>query len=110
MDAAQQIILFSNADAIIGCHGSGLVWLNFCKPYIPVIEIQTPYFMKTGIPKHDFCLISQANKLNHAIYSCTNITGEPLDPYNVRANVDIDTLSAILDESWLARPPQIYYL
>jgi len=60
LTVAQQAQLFSQAEVIIGAHGSGLANLVFCSPGCTVVELFSPYYLRT-----DYWMISQYLQLHH---------------------------------------------
>jgi hypothetical protein len=98
-----QIKIFYNAEKIIAAHGSGLAWLNFCKPCTKIIEIITPYFFKDGYAKPDFWFISQNNYLDHKTFLVSNdqILGDGMHPYDHNYNLSWGSISLIFNEVYL---------
>ena len=96
LNIKDQINIFKAAKIIISTHGSGLVWLNFCKPGTIVVELITPYFIKNEIIKPDFWFISQALGLIHIPYviSQENIIGE----INHHNNLEVSLESSEIEE------------
>ncbi|MGD1865618.1 MAG: glycosyltransferase 61 family protein [Phormidesmis sp.] len=60
LSVAQQMTLFSQAEAIVGAHGSGLANLVFCSPGTAVVEMFSPNYLRT-----DYWMISQYLQLHH---------------------------------------------
>lgn len=91
-----QINIFASAKTIVSTHGSGLVWLNFCKRNTIVIELITPYFFNGKSVKSDFWFISQAHNLKHLSVVGFPVIGNPSDAYNNNVIVDCEILYHIL--------------
>lgn len=60
LSVMEQAELFSNAEAVVAPHGSGLANLVFCSPNTTVIEFFSPYYLRT-----DYWMISQYLQLRH---------------------------------------------
>ncbi len=73
LSVAQQATLFSEAEAIIGAHGSGLTNLVFCSPGTVVVELFSPYYLRT-----DYWMISQYLQLHHYYMVGKRFTFQPL--------------------------------
>ncbi len=78
LSVAEQIMLFHNADIIVGEHGAAFANIIFCKPTTKIIEITH------NLPNNCFWWISQLFNLNYTIFPLTNIEldifGEPINP------------------------------
>lgn len=82
---AGQINLFANADRIISPHGSGLVWLNFCKPGTKCLEIFSPYFKapNQSHPRYDFWVTANHVGVDYKALFLEDAVGKSDDPYEL---------------------------
>jgi tetratricopeptide (TPR) repeat protein/capsular polysaccharide biosynthesis protein len=60
MTVLEQVALFANAKVIISPHGSSLTNLVFCSPGATVVELFSPYYVRT-----DYWMIGQQLQLKH---------------------------------------------
>jgi capsular polysaccharide biosynthesis protein len=87
MSIVEQILLFQNAEFVIGTHGAGLTNLLFCEPGTKVIE-----FMPSVEMRPFFWLISDKLNLTHAVQFCA-AAGD--DGFQANLNVDLEKLEAL---------------
>jgi hypothetical protein len=93
---AQQIQLFFNAEKIISIHGSGLVWLNFCREATRVIEILSPWFLTQDYLKHDFWIIGHHRNLSYKSLYVEKIIGDSSSAYDYDVQINPNTLLQLL--------------
>ncbi len=88
---SQQIKYFYNAERILSIHGSGLVWLNFCRQATKVVEVLSPWFKQGDYLKHDFWVIGNNAGLNYKSLYVEDIVGDASSPYdyNVLLNANV---------------------
>ena len=87
LSIVDQILLFQNAEFVIGVHGAGLTNLLFCEPGTKVIE-----FMPSVEMRPFFWLISEKLNLVHAVQFCATFDG---DSFRASLDVDIEKLQAL---------------
>jgi len=87
MSIVEQILLFQNAEFVIGTHGAGLTNLLFCEPGTKVIE-----FMPSIEMRPFFWLISDKLNLTHAVQFCAAAGDEG---FQANLNVDVEKLEAL---------------
>jgi hypothetical protein len=92
----QQIQYFFNAEKIISMHGSGLVWLNFCRENTKVIEILSPWFRTQDYLKHDFWIIGNHRNLNYKSLYVDKIIGDSSSAYHYDVVVNPASLLELL--------------
>jgi hypothetical protein len=93
---AQQIQYFFNAEKIISIHGSGLVWLNFCRENTKVIEILSPCFRTQDYLKQDFWIIGNHRNLNYKSLYIEKIIGDSSSAYHYDVVINPNTLLELL--------------
>ena len=86
---ADQVLMFQNAEFVVGAHGAGLTNLLFCEPGTRVIE-----FMPTVEMRPFFWLISEKLGLRHGMQFCSGVGGRD---FNAPIRVDIEKLAALYD-------------
>jgi glycosyltransferase involved in cell wall biosynthesis len=87
MTIEDQILLFQNAEFVIGPHGAGLSNLLFCKPGTKVIE-----FMPSVETRPFFWLISEKLDLVHGVQFCSATKGQG---FQAAVIVDVSKLQAL---------------
>ncbi len=87
MGIEEQILLFQQAEFVVGAHGAGLTNLLFCEPGTKVIE-----FMPSAEMRPFFWIISEKLNLVHAMQFCAGVGGEG---FQASLDVDIDKLQAL---------------
>jgi len=98
LDLAGQINLFNSAKTIISPHGSGLVWLNFCRPNTKCIEIFNSFFVnRETYPRYDFWISANQNNVNYTPLFVEDCVGDPEDPYELNLRVNVDHINRILN-------------
>ena len=104
LTVAQQVQLFATAEAIVGAHGSGLTNLVFCSPGCSVVELFSPYYLRT-----DYWMISQYLQLQHYYLVGESFPFEPLRqlmyPSALTEDfaVDVNELRSLLKQLGLTR-------
>lgn len=96
MSLADQIATFRAADIVVSTHGSGLVWLQLCRPGTVCIEVLTPYFFKTGKPKSDFWHIGRQSQIRYVPFYCDAMLGDVISAYDNDAVVTADNLLRLI--------------
>ena len=103
LSVAQQATLFSQAEAIVGAHGSGLANLVFCSPGTTVVEMFSPNYLRT-----DYWMISQYLQLHHYYLVGESFPFHPLRQLMYPSgltedfSVDINALRSLLKKLNLA--------
>lgn len=97
MTLSEQIAVFRDAEIIVATHGSGLVWLPFCRPGTVCVEVLTPYFFKDGRPKSDFWHIGRQARIRYVPYLCEQVVGKPESAYENDAVVSADVLLRLIE-------------
>jgi len=87
MTIEDQILLFQNAEFVIGPHGAGLSNLLFCKPGTKVIE-----FMPSVEIRPFFWLISEKLDLVHGVQFCSATKGQG---FQAAVTVDVSKFQAL---------------
>jgi capsular polysaccharide biosynthesis protein len=87
MSVVDQIVLFQNAEFIVGPHGAGLANLLFCDPGTKVIE-----FMPSAEMRPFFWLISEKLGLVDGMLFCAAANGEG---FQASVEVDVNKLEAL---------------
>ena len=87
MSVVDQIVLFQNAEFIVGAHGAGLANLLYCDPGTKVIEL-----MPSAELRPFFWLISEKLGLVHGMLFCGGARGTG---FQASVNVDVDKLEAL---------------
>ena len=95
---SQQISYFYNAEKIISLHGSGLVWLNFCKPNTKVIELLPPWCKNGNYLKHDFWVIGNNRNLDYKSLYVDELVGDKLSTHNFDIKVAPQILLELLGD------------
>jgi hypothetical protein len=91
-----QIKYFYNAEKIISIHGSGLVWLNFCKENTKVIEIVPPWFKHDKWLKHDFWIIGNQHNLDYKMLYIDQLVGDSSSAYDFDVIVPVSIVTELL--------------
>lgn len=93
---SEQIKYFYNAEKIISIHGSGLVWLNFCKENTKVIEIVPPWFKHGKWLKHDFWIIGNQHNLDYKSLYVDQLIGDTSSAYDFDVVVPASIVAELL--------------
>jgi hypothetical protein len=89
LSLTDQINTFYNAEKIISIHGSGLVWLNFCKEKTKCLEILPPLFRVNNSMKPDFWYMGQQGNIDYRSLYVDEIVGEnPKEAYAIDIKVE----------------------
>lgn len=100
---AEQIRLFAQAEIIVAPHGSGLSNLAFCSSGTTVIELFSPYYVRT-----DYWMISEYLQLHHYYMIGKSFAFHPLRqlmyPSGLSEDflIDIPALRSLLGQSGVA--------
>ncbi|MBC5991616.1 glycosyltransferase family 61 protein [Pontibacter cellulosilyticus] len=88
-----QVNLFSNADVVVGPHGSGFSNIVFCKPGTTIIDIQHPDYINTCF----WILSNQLNLCYHLFFGeCGNNNSSSDDNKNKNIFLNLADLEKIL--------------
>ena len=89
----EQVELFSNAEFIVGLHGSGFANLAFCRPNTKVVEMKS---LTAGDPIKN---LSEKNKL---IYESISVKSKQVKDFNSpnqhgTITIDVNQLKKIIE-------------